>query len=154
MAKGINIDYKVYKYAPEQSVFWVNGKVFAPMWSELAHDLGTLVVCGKRKEAEDRIIREVRKKRLKRRRVSFGFFKANGSKQYMFTSQLIAYDDDLEDKLRIYKEWKRYCKARNCDLATHEITSGEFAINGMINTVTEESHDVVDLTRPIKIRWV
>lgn len=154
MAKGINIDYRVHKYAPEQSVFWVNGKVFAPMWSELAHDLGYLVVCGKRKEAEDRIIREVRKKRLKRRRVSFGFFKANGSKQYMFTSQLIAYDDDLEDKLRIYKEWKRYCKARNCDLATHEITSGEFTINGMINTVTEESHDVVDLTRPIKIRWV
>lgn len=153
MARGIKITYKVHRYAPEQSTFWVNGIVFAPMWSQLAHDLGYLVVCGKRKEAEDRIIREIRKERLKRRQVSFGFFK-NGSKEYMFTRQLVAYDDDFEEKLRIYKEWKRYCKARDCDLATHEITSGEFAINGMINTVTEESHDIVDLTRPIKIIWV
>lgn len=154
MARGIKITYRVPQYSPEQSIFWVNGEVFAPRWSQLAHDLGYLVICGKRKEAEDRIIREVRRARLKRRQVSFGFFKVGGSKEYMFTRQLVAYDDDFEEKLRIYKEWKRYCKARDCDLATHEITSGEFAINKMINTITEESHDVVDLTRPIKIIWV
>lgn len=154
MARGIEINYSVYQYAPEQSVFWVNGNVFAPMYSQLAHDLGYLVICGKKKEAEDRIIREVRKERLNRRQVSFGFFKANGSKEYMFTRQLVAYDDDFKDKLRIYKEWKRYCKSKNCDLATHEITSGEFTPKGMKNTVAEESHDVVDLTRPVKIRWI
>lgn len=154
MARGIKITYRVPQYSPEQSVFWVNGEIFAPMYSQLAHDLGYLVICGKAKEAEDKIVREVRKSRLERTKVTFGFFKANGSKEFMFTRQLVAYDDDLEDKLRIYKLWKEFCVSKNCDLATHEITSGDFTLKGMKNTVTEESHDIVDITRPIKIRWV
>lgn len=155
MAKknNIMIEYRVPEYSPEQAWFMVNGKVIAERYSQTAHNLGCMVIEGQGKEARDKIKRIVRKNRLQRRRVTFGFFKANGSREYMFTHQLTAYDDDLQDKLRIYKEWKRYCLSRNCDLATHEITSGQLTPDGMTEGTTEESHDIVDIKRPCKIKY-
>lgn len=49
----MKITYRVHRYAPEQSMFFVNEKLYAPMHSQLAHDLGYLVITGKVKEAED-----------------------------------------------------------------------------------------------------
>ena len=153
MAKGIDIQWRVYKYAPEQTRVWVNGKVFAKEFSDLATGIGNTVITKGGKAAEDIIIRKVRELRNRRRKVTFGFFGVNGSLQYYYTRQLEAYDDDLQGKLRIYKEWKRYCKERNCDLQTHKITSGEFTPYGMKNTEVKQSSDIVDLKRPMKIKW-
>ena len=153
MAKGINIQWRVYKYAPEQTTVWVNGKVFAKQYTELASKIGNTVLTKGNKAAEDMIIRKVRELRKRRRKVTFGFFGINGSRQYYYTRQLEAYNDDFQEKLRIYKEWKRYCKERNCDLITHEITTGEFTPYGMEKKEVTQSSDVVDLKRPMKIRW-
>lgn len=146
----LKINYRVYKYAPEQSIFWVNGKVFAPMWSQLAHNLGYMVVCGKAKEAEDKIKREYRKQYKTRRRCTIGFFE-KGTRRYFYTSQLGAYDDDLQDKLRVYKEWKRFCESKNCVMNTHEITEGEFIPGKKGKTRSHYTEDIADLTRPVKI---
>ena len=146
----LDVTYRVYRYAPEQSVFWVNGKVFAPMWSQLAHDLGYLVICGKAKEAEDRIKREYRKSLNERRKCTIGFFE-RGTNRYFYTSQLYAYDDDLQDKLRVYKEWKRYVKSRNCLMNVNEITEGEFIPGQKGKAKSRFTEDVADLNRPVKI---
>ena len=149
--KGIKISYRVPEYAPEQARFWVNGKIFCAD-NQLAHDLGYLVICGKGKEVRDEIKRIVRRNRKQRRRVTIGFY-GKGNNRYFYTRQLGAYDDDLKDKLRIYKEWKRYCLSRDCDLATHEITSGNFTPKGMKDVKVKESEDIVDITRPVKLRY-
>ena len=83
--------------------------------------------------------------------VTFGFFGINESNRYYYTRQLIACDDDLQEKLRIFKEWKRYCKEQNCNLATHKIISGNFTPFGMENMEIKQSLDAVDLKRPVKI---
>lgn len=150
--KDYNIQYRVYKYAPESFRCSVNGKCL-DMDSQMASRLGQMVVCGRKKEAEDEIKRIVRKNRNQRRRVTFGFFKANGSRDYMFTRELGAYDDDLQDKLRIYKRWKEYCLSRDCDLATHFVTSGKITPDGATKGEVRESSDIVDITRPVKLRF-
>lgn len=146
----MNITYRVHKYAPEQSIFWVNGKEFAPMYSQLAHDLGYLVACGKAKEAEDRIKREYRKGLRERRKCTIGFFE-QGTNRFFYTSQLSAYDDDLQEKLRVYKEWKRYVESRDCRMSTNEITEGEFVPGQKSKTKTKVTEDIADLSRPVKI---
>lgn len=147
--RGINIKWHMCRYTPESLRIWVNGK---PIYLEEPSRLGLMVMCGKEKEAHDEIKRIIRKRRKQRLRVTIGFFKVN-SRDYMYTRELGAYDDDLQDKLRIYKNFKEYCISRNCDLATHEITSGELTPFGMAKGSTVESHDIVDLNRPVKLKY-
>lgn len=146
----MKITYRVYRYAPEQSVFFVDGKLYAPMYSQLAHDLGYLVITGKGKEAEDMIKRDIRKKAKENRRCTIGFFE-KGTKRYFYTSQLSADDNDLKDKLRVYKEWKRFVESKNCIMATHEISEGSFVPGSKSKAETRFTEDLADLTRPVKI---
>ena len=146
----MKITYRVHRYAPEQSVFFVNGKVYAPMYSQLSHDLGCLVIAGRVKEAEDMIKRDIRKKNKEVRRCTIGFFE-KGTKRYFFTSQLGAYDDDLMDKLRVYKEWKRFIESKNCIMGTHEISEGEFIPGTRTGSKRHRTEDIADLKRPVKI---
>ena len=143
------IKYSMYRFAPETFKCSVNGQSLA---IEDPSTLGMMFVSGNTKGVDDEIKRIVRKIRTQRRRVTFGFY-GKGNNKYFYTRELGAYDDDLQDKLRIYKEWKRYCLSRDCDLATHTVTSGEFTLNGMKNTKEKESTEIVDITRPIKIRY-
>ena len=149
----MKITYRIYKYAPEQSVFFVNGKVYAPMYSQLAHDLGYLVITGKAKEAEDMIKRDIRKKAKENRRCTIGFFE-KGTKRYFYTSQLSADDNDLQDKLRVYKEWKRFVESKNCVMATHEISEGSFIPGSKSKAEIRFTEDVADIKRPVKIYLV
>ena len=149
---NISISYRVPQYCAEMSRFWVNGKIFCKEWDDLSSDLGYLVQCGKGKEALDKIKRIVRRNRKQRRRVTFGFY-GKGNNRYFYTRELGAYHDDLEDKLRIYKLWKEYCLSRDCDLATTIITEGSITPDGKSKGKERESSDVVDLSRPIKLRY-
>ena len=120
------------------------------MYSQLAHDLGCLVIAGKVKDAEDMIKRDIRRKTKESRRCTIGFFE-KGSRRYFYTSQLMASDDDLIDKLRVYKEWKRYIESKNCVMAIHEISEGSFIPGQKSGAEKRTTEDVADLTRPVKI---
>lgn len=149
MTKNIRIHYSCNQYASETFRCSVNGKRLElkdPSW------LGYLVICGKGKEARDEIKRIVRRNRKQRRRVTFGFF-GKGNNRFFYTRELGAYDDDLADKLRIYKLWKEYCLSRDCDLATTIITEGSITPDGRSKAKQRESSDIVDLSRPIKLRY-
>jgi hypothetical protein len=149
----MKITFRVYRYAPEQSIFWVNGRVYAPMYSQLAHDLGCLVVEGRVKEAEDMIKRDIRKKNKESRRCTIGFFEKD-TKRYFYTSQLVASDNDLQDKLRVYKEWKHFVESKNCVMGTHEISEGSFIPEQKSSAQKRMTEDIADLSRPIKIYLV
>ncbi len=151
--ENINVTYRVYKYAPEQSRFWVNGRIYAKEYSQLAHDLGYLIVTGREKEAVDMIKRDIRKKRAEKRRCTFGFFE-KGTRRYFYTQQLIADDDSLAEKLSVYKEWKRYCESQNCVMAVHEVTEGSFIPGQKSDAKSHIVEEVADLTRPVKIYLV
>lgn len=143
---NIQIRYRCNEYMPESFCCLVNGKRF------VADNLGCLVICGKGKEVRDEIKRIVRRNRKQRRRVTFGFF-GKGNNRFYYTRDLGAYDDDLQDKLRIYKLWKEYCLSRDCDLATTIITEGTITPDGESKPKERESSDIVDLGRPIKLRY-
>lgn len=146
---NIQIHYSCNQYAPETFCCSVNGK---RLELEYPSSLGHLVICGKGKEARDEIKRIVRRNRKQRRRVTFGFY-GKGNKRFYYTRELGAYDDDLQDKLRIYKLWKEYCLSRDCDLATTIITEGSVTPDGISKTKQRKSSDIVDLSRPIKLRY-
>ena len=145
-----DIKYAINRYAPEQSTFLVNGKIYAPRYSQLAHDLGCLIIEGKKKEAEDIIKRDIRKQLREKRTCTIGFFEKDNNRIF-YTTQLRATEDDLNEKLRIFKEWKRYCESKNCILATHEISEGSFIPGKKSKVQSHYSEDVVDLRRPVKV---
>lgn len=144
------ISYGFYKYAPTTFECALNGKRIELTPEE--KDKITLTIFNE-KETFDKIKRIIRKRRNQRREVTFGFYKADGSRQYMYTRQLYAYDDDLQDKLRIYKEWKKYCLSKDCDLSVATVTSGTFDGKKMSQGKTDETHDIVDITKPIKLKF-
>ena len=148
MSKDYNIQYSMYKYAPESFRCRINGKLIE---FDDASTLGELVWKG-HKAVVDEIKRRIRKWRKERRRVTFGFY-GKGNNRYFYTRELGAYDDDLQDKLRIYKLWKEYCLSRDCDLATTIITEGTITPDGESKPKERESSDIVDLGRPIKLRY-
>jgi hypothetical protein len=144
------IGYGYYRYAPETVKCYLNGKQIELTSEEESYI--TTHICD-RKETIDKIKQIIRKRRNQKREVTFGFYKANKSDEYMYTRQLSAYDDDLQDKLRIYKEWKEYCLSRDCDLSVATVTAGTFDGKKMSEGKTHESHDIVDITRPVKLRY-
>lgn len=148
--KGAKIQWRMYRYAPESFRCWVNGK---ELFLENPSDLGILLVRGKQKEAHDEIKRIIRKRRKQERLVGYGFRKANNPAQFLYTSQLYARDSDLGEKLRIYKEWKRFCIEQNKKLTTHIVTTGEVTPYGSEKKSEEKTKDTVDLTKPVKFRF-
>jgi hypothetical protein len=144
------IRYGYYRYAPETFGCSLNGKRIELTPEEKSNITTTIY---DKKETIDKIKRIIRKRRNQRRKVTIGFLKANGNGEYMFTRQLSAYDDDLQDKLRIYKEWKAYCLSRDCDLSVATVTAGTFDGKKMSEGKMYESHDIVDITKPVKIKY-
>lgn len=147
----MKITYRVNKWAPEQSGFSVDGKVFAPPYSRLASELGVLVIEGRKKEAEDRIKRIIRSQYKKPRRCTIGFYE-KGTKRFFYTSQLIADDSSLSEKLRVYKQWKQYCKDQNCIMHTHDVTQGAVIPGQPLEKgKVIEIKGIADIRRPIKV---
>lgn len=146
--KNIKISWRMYQYAPESFRCSVNGKAFpVPNPSRL----GVLLVEGKAKEVHDEIKRMVRNQRKEVRRVTIGFYGLDRPKNFFYTSQLYAKDDDLQGKLYVYKEWKRFCKSRGGEVSTHTVTTGNITPFGSEEKEVVETHDRVDFDRPLKI---
>ena len=139
--------YGGYRYAPEQWGFSYNGKQIN-LDTDTKTTLAMLVISGKRKEAEDELKRLLRKEEKQINDfVTFGFFGKNSNKYY-FTSQLSAHRNNLAEKLRIYKEWKRYIiEDKNGKLQPFVVTSGYFTPYGTEEKREEDTSIVIDFKR-------
>lgn len=144
---NIMIKARMNEYAPETFTCSVNGKYF-PL--EYPSTIGQIWLSKGTEAMKAEIKKEVRKRRQERRRVTIGFY-VDDTKRFCYTRDLGAYNDDLQDKLRIYKLWKEFCLKNNCVLSHHEITSGYITPDGNSKTKTEEVKDKVNLKRPIKL---
>jgi hypothetical protein len=150
--KGM-IRWSMYRWAPETFRCSVNGKAINLLDPSR---IGQLVVAGRTEEAEAEIKRIVRAKNRKKRWVTFGFFGEN-SATYYFTFQLRAEDDNLADKLHVYKTWKEECRKKNLRIGrcgSCEITYSEDGTAKLLKTGERNVKPRIDLSRPVKIRLV
>jgi hypothetical protein len=154
MKHEINISYNGYKYAPESFTFFVNGKLYAPRYSQAAHDLAMLVIQGKEKEARDKIKRDIRRSHKEPQYITIGFFEEGSKTRYFFTRQLYARRDDLRDKLRIYKEYKHFLESNNCIVNTYEVNAGEVKPGQISAPETTKIEERADVKRPLIIKLI
>jgi len=99
----MKISYYGHKYAPESLTIEINNKKYEPSNTNIK----TLICCGNLKEAIPLLKREYRQTQNKNKFITFCFF-AENSKDYYFCRQLVANNNNLMDKLRIYKELKHH----------------------------------------------
>lgn len=144
--ENFSYDYG-WKSAPEQWSFYYNKK-YIPLNRDTRNRLACMCLSGKVKEAEDELKRLLRKEEKKPSDlVTFGFYGKN-SKDFYFTKQLIAHRSDLPEKLRIYKEWKRYI-IENCNgrLQPFTVTTGYFTPYGTEKAIEEDAGIEIDTKR-------
>ena len=142
-----------WRTAPEQWCFGWNHKPIN-LDSDTRSTVACLMLEGKESEAEAILKRKLRKQEKEESYICIGFFGKN-SDQFYFTQDLKCKRNDLQGKLYTYKEWKRYIKMRDCDLAVSTVVSGHMQADGkMSEGIKEKSKDIVDLNRPCIIRLV
>lgn len=151
MKHEIKLSYNGYKYAPESFNFFVNGKLYAAAYTQEAAKLGYLIITGKEKEARDEIKRAIRKGYKKPEYITIGYYQEGSATRYFFTRQLYARRDNLQEKLRIYKEYKHFIEARNGIVNTYEVKSGQFVPGKAAAAQTQIIEEKADLNRPIII---
>lgn len=142
-----------WKTAPEQWNFYWNDKLIN-LDSDIRSQVACLMLSGKETEAEAILKRLLRKQEKEESYICIGFSGVK-SDQYYFTQQLKCRRNNLQGKLYAYKEWKHYIQSKDCDLSTHIVTSGYLTPDGkMTEGKTEETHNMVDLKRPVIIRLI
>lgn len=146
--------YGGYKYAAESINFTLNGKLLQ-LPDDVRSNLAYLALCGRHKEVLDGLKRFVRKERRTSNveYVTYGFFEKDGS-QFYYTKDLLARPDDMQDKVRVYKNWKHYLQDNDCVATYYSVEEGTVA-PGEIQKPTVSAHEVrVDLNRPVRIKVV
>ena len=136
-----------WKTAPEQWRFYYNEK-YIPLDNNTRNSLACMCLSGKIKEAEDELKRLLRKEEKKPHDlITFGFYGKN-SKDFYYTKQLLAHRTDLQEKLRIYKEWKHYI-VDNCDgrLQPFTVTTGYITPYGSEKAEEEDTSVEIDTNR-------
>lgn len=139
-----------YKTAPEQWCFYYNGN-YIPLDSEYRNRLVILCLSGKRKEAEDELKRLLRKEEKEiHNYVTYGFYGKN-SNNFYFSKQLKAHDNNINEKLFVYREFKKYIEERNGYLQPFIVTTGYVTPNGN-EKIKMDKGVLIDLERKICIR--
>lgn len=138
--------------APEQWNFYWNNKLIQMDYSTHS-EVALLMLSGKETEAETILKRLLRKQEKEDSDICIGFYGEN-SNRYYFTLQLKCSRNDMQGKLYSYKEWKHYIQSEDCNLPTYEVTSGYFIPNGKRTKGKEETHNKIDLNRPVIIRLI
>ncbi|MBR4607217.1 MAG: hypothetical protein IKO41_13465 [Lachnospiraceae bacterium] len=147
----MKIRWSLYKWAPETFRVSVDGKVLR---LEDPSRFGCLAISGKRKELEDEIKRIVRKAWRKPRLLTIAFRGASNPDRYFYTTQLTARADDFDDRLRVFKEWKRYCLEKGCVLTTPiSVTEGEFVPGAPCKGSVKFVEETVDVKKPLTV-WI
>lgn len=154
MKHNLKLSYSGYKYAPESFTIFVNNRVYAQRGSQEAHNIAMLLIAGKEKEARDEIKRNIRKSYKKPQYITIGFFQEGSRSRYFFTRQLYARRDNLPEKLRIYKEYKRFIESNNCIVNTYEVKAGDFIPGQPAKPKTTIIKEKADIKRPIIIHLV
>ncbi len=154
MKRELNISYSGYKYAPELCNIFVNGKLYAKRGTQTAHDIAYMLITGKEKEAADTIKRQIRQEYKKPKYITIGFYKEGSKSDYIFTRQLYANKDNLNDKLFIYKEFKHFLQDQNATIQTHEVTTGNFIPGEKAPATTTIIQEKADLKRPVIINLI
>lgn len=136
--------------APEQWYFYYNGN-YIPLNDEIRNRLAILCISGKRKEAEDELKRLLRKEEKETYDyVTYGFYGKN-SNNFYFSRQLKAHDNNINEKLSVYKEFKKYIEERDGYLHPFIITTGHITPNGNEKLKVDKGI-LIDLDRKIRIR--
>ena len=137
-----------YRYASESFYFSYCGKpLYLPF--KKRSEIGYLVICGKKKEAEDELKRYVRKQQKASRIAGkcIAFFREN-SNEFYFTKDLMYTPGNLQEALYCYKEWKHYIAKKDGMLDVgYELTQGEFSPLGENVAVKQKICRKVDLNR-------
>lgn len=137
--------------APEQWCFYYNGN-YIPLNNETRNRLVMLCILGKRKEAEDELKRLLRKEEKEiHNYVTYGFYGKN-SNNFYFSRQFKAHDNNINEKLSVYREFKKYIEERDGYLQPFIITTGYVTPKG--NEILKVNKGVlIDLERKIHIRF-
>ena len=129
MNKNIKYSYSCYRYAPESfSASVTIGNITKKF--ELDYDekstLGQLAICKGSKATIDELKRIHRKQYKKKNyNVCYGVYELENNKRYHYIGQLTANKYNIQQKLYIYKEVKKYFESLNW-----EIKEGKKAILG------------------------
>lgn len=120
-----------WRTAPESYEFFFNGKLL-DLDSDISSDLGYLCICGKAKEAEDKLKQMLRKEEKQNliKQYCIAFF-AKDSNQFFFVRQLAFDLDNIQEKLDSYKRMKRYIIEQGCVLKNPiKVKAGEVTLFG------------------------
>lgn len=146
--KGMRISYAANKSAPEQ---FSNLKVYNQPFkldSSLMWRLGYKYSTEGHKACLAEIKRLYRASLRKRRLCTIGFMLEGSKRDYCFTRSLSAYDDSLQGKLRIYKEFKLHLLESGGKYES--AATAELGANYKIESVVKH-YQTADLSRPVKI---
>lgn len=136
------------RYVPESFYFSYYGNpLYLPF--EKRSEIGYLVICGKKKEAEDELKRYVRKQQKASRIAGkcIAFFREN-SNEFYFTKDLMYKPGNLQEALYCYKEWKNYIEKKGGMIDVgYELTQGEFSLLGKNVATKQKICRKVDLSR-------
>lgn len=137
-----------WRTAPEQWNFYHNEKLIK-LDNDIRNSLACLCISGKVTEAENELKRIIRKSQTKSSKfATIGFYDTERKTEYYFTKQLLARKDNLQDMLRVYKEWKSYILNMGCQLPAY--TEGK--LDGNYNTIEKQTvYNNVDITRGLII---
>lgn len=140
--------YGGYRYAPEQWGFSYNGKPLK-LDPDTKSTLAQMIISGKKKEAKDILKRLLRKEEKKLNDlVTYGFY-GKDSMEFYFTQSITAHKGNLAEKLRAYKEWKRYITEEcNGKLLLYEATTGYITPKGLEMEQKEDKSIIIDFNRP------
>ena len=146
--------YVGYKNAPESINFTLNGKLLE-LPEEVRSNLAYLAVCGRHKEVTDGLKRFVRKERRTAAisYVTYGFYEVDGN-QFYYTKDLLARPYDLQDRVRVYKNWKHYLKDNDCIATYYTVEEGTVAPGITSKPAVSAQAMRVDLNRPVRIRFL
>lgn len=146
--------YGGYKYAPESISFTLNGKLLQ-LPEDVRGNLAYLALCGRHKEVIDGLKRFVRKERKTSdvTYVTYGFYEKNG-KEFYYTKDFLAHPMDLQDRVRVYKAWKKFLLDQNCIATTYIVESGSVTPDGITKPTVSAKEVRVDLKRPVRINVV
>lgn len=147
-----SFSFSGYRYASESVWFKLNDKPIKILDYDKKRTLQYKAVCGEYDEVVAELKRmerkEAREKKVKY--ITFCFFVEN-SNRYYFTRDLQANANDLQDRLRVYKEWKHHIQEHDCKMTTCIIQEGTITPYGKSEPKQTEKYDLIDLTRCKKI---
>lgn len=157
-----NIGMTCYKYAPESfKAYFVigfsNGNKNIPLYEQikLSHEetskCGYAYACSGRQEALKELKKIIRHKIQNRKQYcTIGFLDLNNERQYYFIREHMVNINNLQDKLRIYKEFKNYMLSKDCKVEafTTATLDGHYKPE---NVKTE--YNYVNINRPVIVKF-